>query len=466
MSIRIKLSLQKKEKMRFISEVEQKTTATSHFADETVNSDEYLAKCQVDTPHEFVEALWKIVHTKRNTISTVVDFGAGDGRFSSYGTFKKYVGFEIDEKRFSPNSFGKNVKLKNECAFGVSEGGFDLCIGNPPFVRHHDINKNWFKRVANTLENDLQFRVDGRSNAFLLFLCKALVATHENGLIALVIPFEWVSRPSAAPIRKFIESNGWDVDVYRFTEDIFDGVMTTASFTIIDKSKKDGAWRYHKMDPSFQSERQTYASGDAEVFEYVRRGDSCFAQRGLSPGGQNIFCLTEGQRIHNRLQIGKDVVPCVTSLKHLPEEFQSLTEFRFNKYYVEAGKRCWLLNTWDTPSTALMGYLNSIPDSMRNNYTCNIREVWWKAKPHQPADIIYSSAFVGTGPKFFENKVSAVAVGTVQGIHNVKSKQRPNLVKALSTLNFQSGVVAHSGRLKKIEVGQMNKIVCDMVETL
>lgn len=430
------------------------------------DSESYLDKCQVDTPHAVVKALWDILAKLGRHFETVVDYGAGDGRFASGGKYETYTGFEIDAARLPIGNLPKNAKIKHQCALSSAEGQFDLCVGNPPFVRHHDIDKVWYENVCQILETDLGFRLDRRSNAFLLFLAKSLIATNDDGVVALVIPFEWVSRPAARGLREFIKRNNWEVRAYRFTEDIFHGVMTTASLTIIDKSKKNGKWSYFSIDPEFKIKRQKFVSGEVEIFEYVRRTHDNFAQRGLSPGGQDIFCLSEGQRIHNRLIRGVDVVPCVTTMRHWNSNINSLTEQKFQELYINGGMKCWLIKTWDQPSKQLMNYLDSIPEKARNNYTCNHRKVWWKISPHQPPDIIYSSAFVNSTPKFLLNSIGAIAVGTIQGIHNVKKSYQSSLRDTLSKIDFGARVVAHSGRLRKVEVGQMNKIVTDIMQAI
>lgn len=427
------------------------------------DSASYLDKCQVDTPQNVVKALWNMLGKLGRTFQTVVDYGAGDCRFASNGKYGSYSGYEIDVARLPIGNLPVNATIKHECALSSTEKDFDLCVGNPPFVRHHDIDKVWYENVCKILEKDLGFRLDRRSNAFLLFLAKALLATKDDGMVALVIPFEWVSRPAARGLREFIQKNKWEVRAYRFTEDIFHGVMTTASLTIIDKSKKNGKWSYFSIDPEFKIRKQKFVSGDVEIFEYARRTEKNYAQRGLSPGGQDIFCLSEGQRIHNRLIKGVDVVPCVTTMRHWNTDINVLSPDNFQELYVNTGMKCWLLKTWETPSAQLMSYLNSISEKDRDNYTCNHRGVWWKVSPHPPPDIIYSSAFVNSTPKFLLNTVGAIAVGTIQGIHAVKKKYHNKLRKILADIDFGARVVAHSGRLRKIEVGQMNKILADIM---
>jgi predicted RNA methylase len=58
-----------------------------------------LSHSQVDTPQDVVSLFWKIAHRYRERFTDVLDLGAGDGRFAIGGSYKQYVGLEIDKRR-------------------------------------------------------------------------------------------------------------------------------------------------------------------------------------------------------------------------------------------------------------------------------------------------------------------------------------------------------------------------------
>jgi methylase of polypeptide subunit release factors len=201
-----------------------------------------LSQSQVSTPPSVVQQLWRLVHARRGTIGSVLDLGAGDCRFAVGGHFRQYTGIEIDPSRISRSTLPKNARVINQCAFRHQQSGYDACVGNPPYVRHHDLESPWRDDVIKVLEKRLGVSLNKRSNLFLYFLCLALLKTTSDGIVALVVPFEWISRPSAEPVRDFIREQGWDVDIYRFTESVFDKVLTTSSITILDKKSKGRQW--------------------------------------------------------------------------------------------------------------------------------------------------------------------------------------------------------------------------------
>ena len=68
--------------------------------------------------------------------------------------------------------------------------------------------------------------INRKCNLYVYFLFLALLKSRDDGLVSILVPYEWVSRPSSRPLRSFIVDHKWNVDTYRFTEQVFDGVMS------------------------------------------------------------------------------------------------------------------------------------------------------------------------------------------------------------------------------------------------
>jgi hypothetical protein len=49
----------------------------------------------------------------------------------------------------------------------------------------------------------LKFKLNELCNLYIYFMCLALIKTKKDGIVALVIPYEWVSRPSANALREY-----------------------------------------------------------------------------------------------------------------------------------------------------------------------------------------------------------------------------------------------------------------------
>jgi Eco57I restriction-modification methylase len=418
-----------------------------------------LSQSQVATPEPVVSLFWRLAQQHRATLGSVLDMGAGDGRFARGGLFKRYTGVEIDRKRVAVARLPANGKIIHDCIFRHDGSSYDACIGNPPYVRHHDIQTSWKKQTVARLAGELGISLNEKCNLFIYFFFLALLKSRENGLVALVIPYEWVSRPSAKALREFIQRQRWNVSVYRFQMPIFNGVMTTASVSIVDKALHDDRWKYFDITPAYQVvERQGAADSRYGVLAYATRG-RIWALRGLSPGSQGIFTLTEGERIRNGLK-RRDVVPCVTSLRNIPRLLRTLSWAAFQKHFVHAGEKCWLIRSYESMrSSTLNAYLDHIPKEARQNYTCQNQNPWFNFRPHPVPRMLFSSGFTKFGPKILANRVGARAVGSILGIHGGRKISLRRLQGYLLRINFEKRVIAHAGKLKKVEVKQLNAVL-------
>ena len=427
----------------------------------------YLDRCQVDTPDPLVQHVWKEVLLRRKNPSKVVDFGAGDGRFARYGHFASYTGVEIDGQRCLAAALPKNAKLIHSCAFSLTIGDADLCIGNPPYVRNQDLPLGWRQKACKILEDRSGVVLSGLANAWQYFFLLSLISVKSDGMVALVIPYEWVSRPSARAIRNFIRKSGWDVDVFRLLDDSFDRVLTTSSITIVDKRKKTGTWRYFEQaeDGSFAVLPGVTAGRNGFVDYFKKKPGSDIpvkARRGLSPGTQKVFTLSEAERARLGLQIGRDVVPCVTTLRHLPSQDVQLDKAAFHRYYVKGGKKCWLLQTEGKPSSRLQAYIDSVPAGDRATSTCTTRDEWWRFTMPSIPQILVATGFRGLHTKAVGNAIKARAVGGVAGVYGVKRAVRVQLVQSLVKARLGDRVVSHSHGLRKLEINQLNSVIQDI----
>lgn len=427
----------------------------------------YLKTCQVDTPDQLVKATWDHVNQLRDNIGLVVDFGAGDGRFSQHGSYRQYIGFEVDATRVRDAILPHNATLFKSCAFSADRVEADLCIGNPPFVRNQHLPDGWRRSASKVIKDRTGVMLSGLANAWQYFFFLALTSVKSDGLCALVVPYEWVSRPSAKQLRDYITANGWGVEVYRLVDSTFDSVLTTASVTIIDKARTDGLWTYFEQtaDGAYVG-LPSPTGGEAGVMDYRRRSDvgrtEPRATRGLSPGTQKLLTLTEGERAHLGLQPGRDVVECVTTLRHLPPEVVRLDQEAFTRHYRDAGQKCWLIRTNSEPHPTLLAYLENTNLADRATATCLERITWWRFTMPSIPDMLMAQSFRGRFPKIVDNVLGARAVGGVCGVYNVSSEHKRLLARTALTMDLGQRVVAHSNGLRKIEINQLNTLLKDL----
>jgi hypothetical protein len=419
-----------------------------------------LARSQVSTPPGIVDLFWRITHRYRAHFSRVLDLGAGDGRFAVGGRYASYEGLEIDMTRQPMPGLPQRATIRYGCAFKDEGSNYAACIGNPPYVRHHHLEEKWRDGVARRLQDQANIRLNRKCNLYIYFLFLALLKSRDDGLVSIVVPYEWVSRPSAAPLREFIRSNRWHVDVYRFRDSVFGKVLTTASISVIDKRNRDGHWHYRDLGLDGKITDLGHMTGSSrQALPYEGRG-RLWAMRGMSPGTQKVFSLTEGERLHAGLTLD-DVLACATSLRNVPPHLSRLTHATFRKYFIESGARCWLIRSHigAEVSHRLWAYLRHIPPERRDTSTCNSRDCWYRYPLFETPALLVSTGFTSFGPKVLVNSVGAHGLGSVCGVYSPEGIGLCRLRSYLVSIDFEKQVVAHAKHLKKIEIRQLNGVL-------
>lgn len=270
--------------------------------------------------------------------------------------------------------------------------------------------------------------------------------------------------PLRAVLREFIKGHKWEVRVYRLRDETFERVLTTSSITIVDKNTHSSKWHYFEETEggAFRALPSVTESPHGAVAYLKRSGmgrTAIFAKRGLSPGTQRALVLTEGERVRSGLRKEFDVVPCITSLRHVDAGCKAITERVFDATFRSGGLKCWLIRTDRQPSRRLREYLSGVPPVAYRTATCRDREEWWKFTMPQVPSILAATGFRGDRPKVVTNGIGARAVGGISGIYGVPVRKRTSFVEAFQRLALADRIVPHSNGLKTLEIHQLNAIL-------
>jgi type I restriction-modification system DNA methylase subunit len=123
----------------------------------------------------------------------------------------------IDDKKVAGN---KAFKWEEEFASVFAKGGFDVVIGNPPYVRQELISE-----IKPFLENNYSV-FEGTSDLFAYFYEKALHILREKGLFGF-ISNTFDKTKAADKLRNFLQDRVSFINYVDFTEvQVFDGATT------------------------------------------------------------------------------------------------------------------------------------------------------------------------------------------------------------------------------------------------
>ena len=113
----------------------------------------------------------------------------------------------------------------------MQNGGFDVVIGNPPYVRVHRLNlyeKEYFWSHYNTFV--------AKSDIYACFIEKGTCLLRPDGILSFITPNTWTSLESFTKLRKFILDNTAIEQLVRAPEKVFQNA-TVRTFIFIVRRK-------------------------------------------------------------------------------------------------------------------------------------------------------------------------------------------------------------------------------------
>lgn len=184
---------------------------------------------QVFTPPAVVEAMCALV---RNS-GRVLEPACGDGAFLQH--FPRALGIEIDPRHAPPQA-----RVMDFFALAEREK-FATIIGNPPYVRYHDI-------APQTRALHRRSVLDGRANLYLLFIEKCLRHLAPGGELIFITPRDFLKATSAAPLNRLLYAAGTITDLIELGDArLFAGATPNCAIWRFERDNLTRATRYAEL---------------------------------------------------------------------------------------------------------------------------------------------------------------------------------------------------------------------------
>jgi len=219
--------------------------------------------------------------------ATILDVAAGDGRFlieafkklnSSIEAIKSSRSYEIDGKRL--NEARKNLSeylvkfhsLNSESSNFVAgaiilhqdslinDWNYDLIIGNPPYLRTHDLSEQERTRLLS-----MDTLLEGKLDLMTVFLTKGIRSACNHSTLCLIISRSWQGTNACRKIRDFLRSENLETKVFDFSDNQIFEEAVLSSVVLISKSREN---KVTLIECDFQNDKIIQGN------EIVERGSS------------------------------------------------------------------------------------------------------------------------------------------------------------------------------------------------
>lgn len=403
------------------------------------------------------------------------------------------------------SKFGANAKhliTRDFLGIEISElPKFNALLCNPPYKRHHDMNRKYKDFVSNTILRDTGIKVPKTSSLYLHFFIHASQFLADEGKMIFLTPSQYLNNNFGAMLREFFTEKFQLYSLVLFDENlsIFPDAMSTACLTLLEKRQPEAETKVMLIKTRRILKAQELwdaLQGKVDVGVSVRKisqkklrekkrwralfetsylpdcatrnlQDFATTKRGLATGANDFFVLT-----HEKVSmfgIERPFLEPVLAKAHNAPYLDFLTEDWVR--LKENGKKVWLFSC-DLPKEHLAG-TNALHyveqgEKMKYNdrYLTSHRQPWYRPERRSPSKIILTYMSNGN-PRFIYNEAKIMTLNAFLCVYPSKDAgMNDEKVKALlSYLNsscFKSNLPylgrIYSGGLLKIEPGEAQKL--------
>ena len=439
------------------------------------------------TPHRIVKAMldWCSVLP---TPARVVDPGCGSARFLTHAgqRFPKasLVGIDIDP-------VAAIIARGNLAACGLANrsvvqvvdfrdlkldeiGSPTLFIGNPPYVRHHQIAPKWKAWLSNTAAA-MKLPVSQLCGLHLYFYLATAMIGKTGDFGAYITAAEWMDVNYGELLRKLaVRQLGVQaITVIEPTALPFPDAATTASiasFVIGQKSKSlsfyrvaDSAALEKLRDARKVSTERLDAESRWSIFTrtatrvprgYVELGELCRVHRGQVTGANDVWVVDSDTDLPVHLMF-----PTVTRARELFNAGQRLEDASHLRRVVDLPVDLDILNQSDRRLVDAFLKLAKGKGADKG-YVAENRRAWWSVGLRTPAPIL-CTYMARRAPAFVENHVKARHINIAHGLYPREALTTVLMRKLIAFLSTSVSVNlgrTYAGGLTKFEPGEVERI--------
>lgn len=449
------------------------------------------------TPPQVVQAMVAWAMTQGVTFDRIVDPGAGSGRFV-LAAAQAFPDAHIIAVEKDPNivgllranialaGFDKRVSIivDDYRSVHLPSAGRTLFIGNPPYVRHHDIESCWKRWYTETLQA-CGLPGSALAGLHLHFLLKTRQLAGPGDYGCFITAAEWldVNYGSAARAMLMNGMGGRSLHLIDTASQVFPDAMTSAAIVCFNIGSRCRSLKIrHVQSPAQLGNLQgginisfSRAGSEDKWSRLIRQND--FEENSCIQLGE-LFEVHRGQVTGmNEVWIAAEqaeglpasvLVPTVTRAKELIQasgarltdagELRRVVDLPndFSRFSAQDRKRIETFIVWAQSQGA------------KNSYIAAHRKPWWRVNLKAPAPILMTY-MARRAPVFVRNACGARILNIAHGLYPLIPLSEDDLALIIRWLNRNvslDGGRTYAGGLTKFEPREVMRLPIPHLERL
>ncbi|MBX3331723.1 MAG: N-6 DNA methylase [Nitrospira sp.] len=449
------------------------------------------------TPPHVVRAMVAWAKTQGVTFERIIDPGAGSGRFvlAAAQAFPDAHIVAVEKDPHIVNILRANIALAGFArrvsvivddyrSVHLPSAGRTLFIGNPPYVRHHDIEPRWKRWYTETFQT---YGLPGSALAglHLHFLLKTRQLAIPGDYGCFITAAEWLDVNYGSTARAMLINGmgGRSLHLIDTASQVFPDAMTSAAIVCFEI----GSRRRSLMIRRVQSPAQlgNLQGGTNITFSRAQRQDKW--SRLVHPNyleEKSFIQLGELFEVHrgqvtgmNKVWIAGEqakglpacvLVPTVTRAKELIQasgsRLMGAGQLRrvvdlpndFSRFLAQERERIESFMVWAQSQGA------------KDSYIATHRRPWWRVNLRAPAPILMTY-MARRAPVFVRNTCEARILNIAHGLYPLIPLCEADLTLIIRWLNANvrlGGGRTYAGGLTKFEPGEVMKLPIPRLEQL
>lgn len=441
------------------------------------------------TPHAIVASMLAWAEDQEDVPSRVVDPGCGSGRFlvAAARAFPRarLIGVETDPLallllRANAAVCGFSNRLSVE-ARDYREvklrkiKGATLFIGNPPYVRHHQISERWKRWFAETAAQH-GFRASKLAGLHIHFFLKTRSIGRPGDFGAFITSAEWIDVNYGSVLREMLADGlgGASLHVISPNAQPFADAMTTGAITCFKLGGRTDDLAIRAVEGL--DELDDLKGGQAVPWTRLEKAGrwSHFVREGPVPGADEIE-LGELFRVHRGQVTGANSIWIAGARAHrLPSRFLLPTVTRARELIAAApslDRDDGLRRVIDLPVD-----LNDLSAKERravdeflawarahdapSGFVARHRRAWWSVGLREPAPIL-CTYMARRPPAFVRNRCNARHINIAHGLYPREPMDDERLDQLLAFLTGNVSTTSgrtYAGGLTKFEPREVERL--------